>query len=529
MSTAFEEKLWRNGQAGGTRLDAAGLIDLEARLAAYIESRPWGPAGVDVTWRGRWDPDIEYDLGDGVYRNGYPYVSNIDTNLGHDPETDDGSSWGRLFPAAPVVFTLDEFDGSATYDLTLSRETWFDVTLAGDSDINLTNFQAGSVAVLFVTQSPDGDQSLVVSNTIVSLQAPIELGPEATTLLFAYSPDGDELILFGAEPNRPMQELTADHVITSLDANTKLQGRNEDGDIILLVPLDSVADIAIDSEIPLIALGLGDLVVGAQTGVSVRSQLKKRRISRPGRGRLAKTGANEWVLDGEIEPSTTFDVVSSLAPAGWWDTTQLVGLADGDPIVQLTDFSGNNKHGSAPNAGARAMYKMRGRNGYPVAFLDGVDDCYGFVLPSTVEARTVFMVIARAISGPAHNGFAFSFTDGGDSLYEQNNVYKWGKNQAGTVVDLTAPATTLSVITMRFTSESVAEVWVNGTLVATFDPFNTYHTSGGLNFAIGAQANLADASVWKGDFCECILVNSAVGDSLRVETEEDYLMTKWGI
>lgn len=48
----FTPKVWQNEEAGGTRLNAAGLIDLETRLAAYVDLMT--PI---YTWPGDTPPD----------------------------------------------------------------------------------------------------------------------------------------------------------------------------------------------------------------------------------------------------------------------------------------------------------------------------------------------------------------------------------------------------------------------------------------------------------------------------------------
>jgi hypothetical protein len=55
-----------------------------------------GPAGVGANWRGVWSSATTYALADGVYRTGVPYISNVGSNLNHDPATDTGTNWGRI-------------------------------------------------------------------------------------------------------------------------------------------------------------------------------------------------------------------------------------------------------------------------------------------------------------------------------------------------------------------------------------------------------------------------------------------------
>src|SRR5215467_10552633 len=55
-----------------------------------------GPPGVGANWRGVWSSSTTYAIGDGVYRNGSPYISNTASNLNHDPATDTGTNWSPL-------------------------------------------------------------------------------------------------------------------------------------------------------------------------------------------------------------------------------------------------------------------------------------------------------------------------------------------------------------------------------------------------------------------------------------------------
>ena len=55
-----------------------------------------GPPGVGASWQGVWSSGTTYTIGQGVYRNGVPYISNANGNINHDPAIDSGTNWGAL-------------------------------------------------------------------------------------------------------------------------------------------------------------------------------------------------------------------------------------------------------------------------------------------------------------------------------------------------------------------------------------------------------------------------------------------------
>jgi hypothetical protein len=56
-----------------------------------------GIPGVGSNWRGVWSSGTTYAVGDGVSRNGWPYISNTAGNLNHDPATDTAqTNWSPI-------------------------------------------------------------------------------------------------------------------------------------------------------------------------------------------------------------------------------------------------------------------------------------------------------------------------------------------------------------------------------------------------------------------------------------------------
>jgi hypothetical protein len=114
---SFTPKVWKDLPAETTSISAAALIDLETRLAAYAATVPstvpgptgptgptglTGPAGVGANWRGIWSSGTTYAVGDGVSgSDGNNYVSQVASNLNHNPVGDAGVHWNLIGELPP--------------------------------------------------------------------------------------------------------------------------------------------------------------------------------------------------------------------------------------------------------------------------------------------------------------------------------------------------------------------------------------------------------------------------------------------
>lgn len=102
------------------------------------------------------------------------------------------------------------------------------------------------------------------------------------------------------------------------------------------------------------------------------------------------------------------------------DVAALTGLADNDPIVELSDRSGNARHGTQEDATKRALYKTNVLNGKPGALFDNVDDTYSLGTLSSVfaTAGTCYVVATvndtnYAIVDGSSNGGLWRFSGDG--------------------------------------------------------------------------------------------------------------------
>jgi hypothetical protein len=111
----------------------------------------------------------------------------------------------------------------------------------------------------------------------------------------------------------------------------------------------------------------------------------------------------DHILSGRIVGPSA--IVPPVAGAVLWLTSeaglfQTVGgspaTADGSPVGQWQDQSGNGHHIVQPGAGARPLLKLSQVNGYPSVRFDGVDDL--LKLNWTLPWPTTVFVVARMIA-----------------------------------------------------------------------------------------------------------------------------------
>lgn len=202
----------------------------------------------------------------------------------------------------------------------------------------------------------------------------------------------------------------------------------------------------------------------------------------------------------------------------WYDTPQLVGLANNDPITTCTDFSGNGNHATQATASKQPRYMAGVQNGLPVMRLDGVDDYFDSV---TMGGSVSYFIVAK---GPtdALGYWPNQYT----SFFEQktwvDNASNWGLFTIG-------PGA-------KFHSTGLpVAVWKDGVSLASpfslspiSDSFHVYSlTTKNATSALRAIGN-SDGSVLSADIAELVLYNRIHSDTER-QYEENRLATKWGL
>lgn len=92
-----------------------------------------GDPGVGATWQGTWAVGTTYAIGDGVTRNGLPYISNTDSNTGNDPALDtSATNWTPVSSEQLSWFNVKTFGavGDFNADDTASIQAAIDAALA---------------------------------------------------------------------------------------------------------------------------------------------------------------------------------------------------------------------------------------------------------------------------------------------------------------------------------------------------------------------------------------------------------------
>lgn len=96
--------------------------------------------------------------------------------------------------------------------------------------------------------------------------------------------------------------VAADHTLIPADAG-KVVESNAAGAIVVTVPDDAAASIAVGSWVDLFRFGAGALTVTPGAGVTLNSAGGNRNVSPQfGAARLVKRAANDWTLAGDLAP-----------------------------------------------------------------------------------------------------------------------------------------------------------------------------------------------------------------------------------
>lgn len=222
----------------------------------------------------------------------------------------------------------------------------------------------------------------------------------------------------------------------------------------------------------------------------------------------------------------------------WYDISQEVGYGGGDPITQLTDFSGNGNDAFPDVDGKRALYTAAHQNGLAVATFDGVDDQYkadygwfvGTGQPGTiyVVCNTTFGANGSNIIWSVGTGLATDF------------VMVWGANNWGThnpslyccnttnddaVIDLAGGAWLIDAATF---DGSVTNHWINSALSSDSPCAYVASAIAAVPFRVSGLFNFAENNPLWGDIGEMIVCTEA-HNAGTVAVVNAILAAKWDI
>lgn len=210
----------------------------------------------------------------------------------------------------------------------------------------------------------------------------------------------------------------------------------------------------------------------------------------------------------------------SLSPALWLKadagTLQTVGgsaaSADGDPVGQLLDQSGNGKHGSQAIGSFRPTLRLAVQNGLPVLRFDGADDFLDTLLTSLNQPATVLLVAKKA---GISNTVPYS---GSNSAFLYNWSGTTGTQYAGANLNFNCTPTSWNTYCSRY-NLAASSTRVNGVQTSGDCSSNNFGT-----VSIGA---LSGGFFWDGDIGEILFFNSALPDA-DCASLEAYARTRWG-
>lgn len=201
-----------------------------------------------------------------------------------------------------------------------------------------------------------------------------------------------------------------DYTLTLTDAN-KLVEMNVPIINSLKIPSNAEVAIPIGTKIMLSQYGRGQTTVIANSGVIIRSDSSKNKISSQySLANLLKIGSNEWYLYGNISKTDSIilsqNIISKMAH--WYSASSLSALTDGTAIDSIIDLSGNNRTGLATST-TRPLYKTNIINGSPAIKFDGTNDALD--IPTYPFRQVIF--VCNSLSGvnfPDYTGFYGSRT-----------------------------------------------------------------------------------------------------------------------
>lgn len=211
----------------------------------------------------------------------------------------------------------------------------------------------------------------------------------------------------------------------------------------------------------------------------------------------------------------------------WLDASRITGLADGDPVGQWNDLSGNGNHATQTTAAKKPLYKTGILNGKPVVRFDGTDDLLlangiatlltGTDVPNTVLGIIKARVLPSLGANPCFAGLGRSSAGSAEhrwSLLNSGGTYSY---RAARVDDSDAsdshtagtPDTGTHIATARFTGTAVTWI-IDGAEAAPEASLNVGQLTVD-RFAIGAlvQGGL-ETLFFDGDGPEFCLYNRAL-------------------
>jgi hypothetical protein len=200
---------------------------------------------------------------------------------------------------------------------------------------------------------------------------------------------------------------------------------------------------------------------------------------------------------------------------GWWKA-DAISAADGDPLTQWDDSTGNARH----LTGGSPSYQTAELNGLPVVRFDGTDDNFS-VAVSADASRTVFVVAKQ--TADAASKAVVGWPNNNNAVLGRGATATWCYPGQLGEQSLGGTPTNWTIVTLRFNDAASLDGYLDGGSATNFDPADAYSTA--TNMRVGARGD-GTQRFWNGDVAEVVVYDTALSDTDR-EDVYDALFLKW--
>lgn len=232
------------------------------------------------------------------------------------------------------------------------------------------------------------------------------------------------------------------------------------------------------------------------------------------------------IPDAELLPTQIPDLgiwLDGKDSSTFFETASGPATADGGPVGQWRDKSGNARHATNPMPATTSL-RPTARYGYGLFFNgSNVLQTNGFSLGTS--QRTIFVVCGPRTGGSgAHRILATRLNSVSDiTVQTGTQTIQYYANQASQTISLGSAATThANIIVARYQSASRMDLYLNSYSWGAHDPDDAY--SGTVTFVLGAEG--ATYSTWGGEYREVIGYSRNLSE-IEAASVIRYLQNKW--